>query len=503
MEKENENLQDISDSQLLREELLDLEDVDALLEQVLKEAEEQSVASEDFEYEDAEFQKMDAIMENAGQGVPLDDEILSMLENLDEEDRGSGFAQSVRAEAEKAEAMRQEADEQSKLDELDERFPETEEMIIPDQKEKKKKEKKKKEKKEKKEKSEKISLWSRIMAFVFEPETDETDDADKIEDISTEEEKPQKGTKKTKKEKKKKGKAEPAKASADDNAAIAAELSAEDKKNAAKKKKKEKPKKVKKQKPEKVEEEKSKSKISNKGIIATLLVCFSLLGMIVAFCYGVPSYLSLQAARKAFYEQNYNEALHRFYGHELNSSDEILYQKALILNALELSFEQYEIYAREGMKTDAIHALFEGYKECIKSKTKAVQFDISQEWDLYKNRFLSVLEDEFGVTQEAAEQICSMKPLEYTIVVDNLADGLSYDAVTLDMLLSDTQTVEKPEILQEQISDDNEELEDLLPEEKELLEKLEEEKKEQQEKENAEEIPLYEGEVIGDEVVFY
>ena len=40
MEKENDKLQDVTDGQLLREELLDLEDVDALLEQVMKEAEE-------------------------------------------------------------------------------------------------------------------------------------------------------------------------------------------------------------------------------------------------------------------------------------------------------------------------------------------------------------------------------------------------------------------------------------------------------------------------------
>ena len=48
---------------------------------------------------------MNTILETAAQGVPLDDEILTMLESLDEEDRGSGFAASVRAEAEKAEVL--------------------------------------------------------------------------------------------------------------------------------------------------------------------------------------------------------------------------------------------------------------------------------------------------------------------------------------------------------------------------------------------------------------
>ena len=104
MEKENDRVQDLADSQLLREELLNLEDVDALLEQVMKEAEELKPIAPDSSFEDEELQKMDAIMESASKGVPLDDEILSMLQGLDEEDRGTGFADSVRAEAEKVEA---------------------------------------------------------------------------------------------------------------------------------------------------------------------------------------------------------------------------------------------------------------------------------------------------------------------------------------------------------------------------------------------------------------
>ena len=503
MEKENDNLQDVSDSQLLREELLDLEDVDALLEQVMKEAQEQQPVSQDFSFEDEELQRMDTIMENASQGVPLDDEILSMLENLDEEDRGSGFANSVRAEAEKAEAAAYAQEEQSGM--------ESQEILLGEEDasesgKKKKKEKKKKEKKpkEKKEKSEKKSFWSRIMAFVFEAEEDaEEEKIENSEDIS-EEAKQVKPSKKLKKEKKKKGKTEPSKASADDNAAIAAELSAEDKKNADKKKKKVKAKKEMKAKTEKTEEKQEKAGIGARGIFATLLVCFSLLGMIVAFCYALPSYLSLQAARHAFYEQNYAEALHRFYGHELNPSDEILYKKSLVLNALALSYDQYEIYALQEKKAEEIHALFEGYKVCRKHKTHAAQYGISEEWDIYRMKFLSVLENEYGVSEEAAEQICEMKSLEYTIVVDNLADGLRYDAVTLDILLGDEQPVTKHDMSEEQLSGDAEEgLDDLLPEEKELLEKLKDEQAKQSKEEKGIEIPLYEGRVIGGEAVFY
>lgn len=511
MEKENDRVQDLTDSQLLREELLNLEDVDALLEQVMKEAEELKPIAPDSSFEDEELQKMDAIMESASKGVPLDDEILSMLQGLDEEDRGTGFADSVRAEAEKVEAANHAQDVQDWADAeqplFDEELPDVAEDTT--KKEKIKKPKKEKKKKEKKEKTEKKSFWARIMAFVFEPEEEENPESaesNESNEGNVDGERQPKPVKKGKKEKKKKGKEkeEKTKVSADDNASIEAQLSAEDKKNAAKKKK-EKPKKEKKQnqKAEKPEEEKGKSRIVAKGIFATLLVCFSLLVMILAVCYALPSYLSLQAARKAFYEQDYKEALHRFYGHELNSSDEILYKKTLVLNTISLSYEQYEIYAAQGRKTEAIHALFEGYKVCRKNKVQAAQYGITEEWDLYRSQFLAVLENEFRVSETEAEKICSMKPLEYTIAVDNLADGLLYDAVTLDMLLGDGPAVGQTENAPGTNDDSEGGLEDLLPEEKELLKKLEEEQKKQQEEGYDEGIPLYEGEVIESEVIFY
>jgi len=221
--------------------------------------------------------------------------------------------------------------------------------------------------------------------------------------------------------------------------------------------------------------------------------------MIMAACYALPSYLSLRAARKAFYEQNYAEALHRFHGNKLNASDDILCKKATVLHALALSKEQYEIYNAQGMKTEAIHALFEGYKVCLDKKAQANQYGITEEWNLYREHFLTVLQSECNVSETVADLICEMKPLEYTIVVDNLAEGLAFDAVTLDTLLGDTGLeTDKPEEPEES-GDTVQELEDLLPEEIELLEKL----KEEQQQESSEEIPLYEGNIIDGEVIFY
>ena len=86
MSKENEFLpeeQEWSDSQILKEELLDLEDVDALLEQVMREAEElgmQSQAAEAENTQEAELlQNMDSFMEQTSGGEIPDMDVLAAL----------------------------------------------------------------------------------------------------------------------------------------------------------------------------------------------------------------------------------------------------------------------------------------------------------------------------------------------------------------------------------------------------------------------------------------
>ncbi len=496
MEKENDKLQDIADSQLLKEELLDLEDVDALLEQVMQEAQQQEVPKEEMSFEDEELQRMDTIMEHAATGVPLDDEILTMLKALEEEEAGIETAGEMNEEGsvlsledailESEMGFSGEAVLANEMEFPGETVPEYE--LTKPEKEKK-------------------SFLRRILDFIFESDEEESEeliDGQTPDEAETGAVRTVGAGKDKKKEKGKKGGKHKNVTSADDNAAIAAEMAAEDKK---KKEKKAKKVKEKKEKPEREEEPKEKSGIGVKGIIATLMVCFSLLGVILAVCYALPSYLSMREARKAFYEKDYAEALHRFHGYHLNKSDEILYKKARVLQSLDVSYKQYEVYKKRGLTKEAVNALFDGYKICQKKRILAEQYGITEEWELYQGYFMEPLMTEYGMQESDIELVCTMKPLEYTIVLDNLVAGAPFDVITLDSLLSGKNQISQDDNSENGLENDEENvtLEDMLPEEEALLKALEEQQEQEKSEEASKEenIPLYEGTVIDGEVILY
>lgn len=501
MEKENLQENELTGSQLLKEELLDLEDVDALLEQVMKDAEELKELPKE-PVPDEEFQKMDTIMEQASQGVPMDDEILSMLKALEEEEGVEpGSLTGIRETQATEEPQVSETEDVTLLD--DAGVPELDwGENAPQTKEKKK------------------SFLARFFAKLFGPKkervVDDTEENGQIElsdaDILSvgAEEEPSSDKKDKKKKKKKDKKSKETKVtSADDNDAIAAELAREDagkkgkKKDKKEKKKKEKPaKKVKE--PKKKEEKPEKSHIGKFGIFATMLFCLTVLLGIILLSRALAEQITLHSARVAFYEKDYRTAMHAFEGYDLNESDEILYKKTLVLYTLDVYYEQYTVYEARDLSKESLSALFDGYKACSETRITAEQFDVKEEWQLYKDSFLAPLQEKYGLCEEDVKMICSMKPLEYTIALDNLLNGNTYDAVTLDSLVNgETGSVRPQGVLPEtsEGAGDTEEpiVTDLLPEEEELLKKLREEQEAQPET-GAEEETLFEG-VITDGAV--
>lgn len=501
MEKENLQENELTGSQLLKEELLDLEDVDALLEQVMKDAEEMSESPKET-VSDEEFRKMDTIMEQASQGVPMDDEILSMLKALEEEEGAEPGSLSGIREPQITEGTQLSgAEEIALLDDTE--LSETNPGEGDPQTKKK-------------------SFLARLFAALFGPKIEkapddgeengqiELSDADILATVT--EEGPLADKKNRKKKKKRDKKDKKGKAgnvtSADDNDAIAAELAQED---AGKKGKKEKKKKEKKEKPAKKEKETKnkeekpeKSHIGKFGIFATLLFCLTILLGIILLSRALAEQITLHSARVAFYEKDYRTAMHAFEGYDLNESDEILYKKTLVLYALDVYYEQYTVYEERDLPKESLSALFDGYKECLEKRVTAEQFDVKEEWQLYKDGFLMPLQERYGLSEEEVKIICSMKPLEYTIVLDNLLSGNTYDAVTLDSLLSGKETTMPsqgvlPETDEEAGGVQEPELPDMLPEEEELLRQLQEEQEKLPETDTKDET-LFEG-VITDGAV--
>ncbi len=452
------------------EMLLDIENVDAMLEATAKLAEETPADNAD---------------------TWAEEDIMAMLSQFEEE----SIQESLANQEESAKAA-----ELAVNNALNDEETDTEDVTTQDSTSKKKKKtkkekgKKEKEPKEKpvKEKKEKVSLKDKIAAFMFEDDSldDEIngDNPENAELSDLEEKKPTK-EKKGKKEKASKKKDKKAKDGVpkDENAAIEAELAEEDKKKA--KKKKEKP--VKEKKAKKVvisektsaeveaEKREARHSIGTKGIVATLLVCASLLGLILVGAYFLPKQLSLVTARNAYYAGNYEEATMRFMGEKLNDSDKILYEKAGLLYGLEERYHQYEIYAKRGMTQDALDTLLQGVVAADKEAALANQLGIQTEWKAMRDRFVKELQVQFGLDAETVNAVCELRNPDYTVAVENILAGRSFDDksnyggdVEEEQQSEESETVESN--LEESVLNP-EELEDLLPEEEAIIEQLQQE----------------------------
>ncbi|MBQ3036272.1 MAG: hypothetical protein IJD31_05020, partial [Lachnospiraceae bacterium] len=512
------------------EMLLELENVDAMLEATAKMAEEENA--------DTDADSM------------AEEDIMAMLSQFEEESIQESMAAQEESEKAAQEAVnRALEDETTENAELAENAEDGKKTRKKAKKEKVKKEKPVKEKpvkekpvkekpvKEKpvKEKKDKVSLKDKILAFMFEDESLDDGEGEKVPwgdgdglaymDLPAEEPVVEAKPAKKKKEKapkknKKEQKAASSKAK-DENAEIAAELAAEDKKKA---KKKEKPKKEKK--PKKVviadasandiDEKDSKKGIGAKGIVATLLVCASLLGLILVGTYFVPTQLSLIQARTAFYAQDYEETTMRLMGRDLNSSDRILYDKANLLYGLEERYHQSEIYLKSGKTKETLNSLLQGVVACNKEEVLANQLGIDTEWQICKERFMLALQEQYGLDAETVEAICALRNPDYTVAVENILAGRMYDdksafggeASDSDSADAETGTDEmtgNEETLPGGLNPD--ELEDLLPEEEAILEQLQQEATEaedvsESDVETTGDNELYSGSVEGGEVNF-
>lgn len=463
----NEERQIIDIPDFDEEMLLDIDNVEAMLEATAKLAEEKESAMPD---------------------AQVEEDIMSMLNQFEEESMQESLANREADEKAAQEAVNNVLNEEAEASESS-----AEEEGKTKKKKKAKKEKVKKEKPVK-EKKNKVSLKDRIVAFMFEDENleDESldgdgtkaeipDDVDSLEQLEALEAKPAKA-KKEKASKKKKKEAKGGKAS-DENAAIEAELEEEDKKA---KKKKEKPVKEKKAKkvvvsektPAEIAAEKREARhsIGTKGIVATLLVCASLLGLILVGTYFLPRQLSLMTARAAFYNGNYEEAAMRFMGQDLSESDKILYEKADLLFGLEERYHQYDIYVKRGMTKDALDTLLQGVIACDKEENLADRLGIMTEWKMMRDMFIDALQNQFGLDEETVEQICGLRNPDYTVAVENILNGKTFDDMSNYGGEASVETSEEEvEAPEEEGGLNADELEDLLPEEEAIIEQLQQE----------------------------
>ena len=296
----------------------------------------------------------------------------------------------------------------------------------------------------------KKGLLARIFDFLTEEDEEEENEAlqlsDENREILNDLDK-----EKTKGKKKKKGK----KASAKGEAGEEKKGKGKGKPKKAKKPKPEKPKKEKVPEPEPLIPER---RLTLKRVLPVLLVCASLAVLIIVFINASVDFTSKKTAQEAYYNGDYQACYQNLYGRDLNEAEQIMFGTSESILRIRLWLAEYELFVNSGDDLRALDSLITAVKEYPKLYAYAVQWNAGDEVDAGYQHLLTILSQNYGLTQEQALEIANARSdIEYTRMVLFIVQGRGFGSWDE----SNTVTKPSPESTEGQLPD-------ALPEESEM-----------------------------------
>lgn len=203
----------------------------------------------------------------------------------------------------------------------------------------------------------------------------------------------------------------------------------EDEEGGAKSKKKAKPKKEPKPKKQKEpkepkEPEKPGKRISPKSIIVVVLFAATVFGGVFLSISLFSGELRMQSARDAFDQRDYMTCYEEMYGMDLNEEEEIMFRHAQIVLKMQRRIKIYEEYMSEGRELEALDSLMQAVANYDAMYAKAQECGAGPEVAGLYDSIIQILEDNYGVNQEAARAIARCQSnVDYTRYLTALIEG--------------------------------------------------------------------------------
>jgi len=283
----------------------------------------------------------------------------------------------------------------------------------------------------------KQGVFARFMNFLLEEDEEEDaadadqganidellmgETADENAAILAELDKEKEDKKSGKKDKKKKGKKGKGKDAAEDGEEGEEDFP-EEKSKKAKKEKKKKEKKVKEEEPET-----PVKKLSAKKIQATVLLCLTVAAAIILIVQLIPPALNKGKARDAFYAKDYEQVVEGFYGEKLSESDELMYNRALTVLKFQRKIDAYNSYMYMGKETEALNQLIEAINRYDEIYDEAVAYNVIGEIDTLYQTVLDALQNRYGLSISKAMEIYAIEDdFEYTLMLESIISGIEY-----------------------------------------------------------------------------
>ena len=178
---------------------------------------------------------------------------------------------------------------------------------------------------------------------------------------------------------------------------------------------------AKKEEEKEAEEQEVVGKLNKAGVIivvagSALLLAGVILGTNI-FGYSA----SKSEAERYFTLQKYSEAYNEARGTTMQDKDPELYDKILTVMKVQQALDSYSSYAVMKYYPDALDSLLRGLQKYDENIDMALDLEIEGDMKVCKNRILSILKDEFSLSEQEAYNILSLDDEAYTRKVVGIA----------------------------------------------------------------------------------
>lgn len=271
----------------------------------------------------------------------------------------------------------------------------------------------------------KKGLFAKILDFLTEEDEDEEETQAGTEDVPLSEENKNILDEMDKEKPGKKGKKgkKPKKGKKAQNADDAENADGEDGESGGGKKKKAK-KPPKEKAPKETTPEDLKNRISPKRIIPVAMVCLTVLVVILLLVNLGGDFTVKQSARKAYYQEDYENCYRGLYGKTLNETEQVMFGKSESILRIRLWMREYELFISEGEKVEALDVLIQAVNDYAALYDYAVKWNAGGEVSEVYSRILNILQQEYGLTEAQALAIAAEPDdVEYTKKVTAAAEG--------------------------------------------------------------------------------
>ena len=176
---------------------------------------------------------------------------------------------------------------------------------------------------------------------------------------------------------------------------------------------------------------KKQKRISPKKLVLVTIFAVSVLAGVLLFTNMVSENGSLQRARKAYYDGNYQTVFIETYGSQLEESDAIVQARSKIILKMQRKYDSYVNHLKMGQEVEALNALIQGLGTYDSIWAEAEQYGVIAEVDEIKNNIVNILNANYGLDEaQARELLQNEDEITYTKSLNHIIMGDKSDLVS-------------------------------------------------------------------------